>query len=73
MKSIPSFYSMKLAYGPGVVKALAAGLAPIQLDDALETILRRVAEALTSRFVIDKTWVYAVEKARLAGALSDLD
>jgi fructose-1,6-bisphosphatase II len=49
MKSIPSFYSMKLAYGPGVVKALAAGLAPIQLDDALETILRRVAEALDKR------------------------
>jgi len=49
MKSIPSFYSMKLAYGPGVVKALAAGLAPIQLDDALETVLRRVAEALDKR------------------------
>src|SRR5260370_21870960 len=46
MKSIPSFYSMKLAYGPGVVKALAAGLAPIQLDDGLENVLRRVAAAL---------------------------
>jgi len=35
--------------------------------------IRRVAEMLTSRFVIDKTWVYALEKARVAGALSDLD
>jgi fructose-1,6-bisphosphatase II len=49
MKSIQSFYSMKLAYGPGVVKALAAGLEPIHLDDALEKVLRRVAEALGKR------------------------
>jgi fructose-1,6-bisphosphatase II len=49
MKSIPSFYSMKLAYGPAVVKALATGLPPIALDDPLETILRRVAQALGKR------------------------
>jgi fructose-1,6-bisphosphatase II len=49
MKSIPSFYSMKLAYGPAVVKALASGLPPIGLDDPLETVLRRVAEALGKR------------------------
>jgi fructose-1,6-bisphosphatase II len=49
MKSIPSFYSMKLAFGPAVVKALAAGLAPIGLDDPLEVVLRRVAEALGKR------------------------
>ncbi len=35
--------------------------------------IRRVAEMLTSPFVIEKTWVYALEKARVAGALSDLD
>jgi fructose-1,6-bisphosphatase II len=49
MKSIPSFYSMKLAYGPEVVKALAAGMKPIGLDDPLEKVLRRVAEALGKR------------------------
>ena len=49
MKSIPSFYSMKLAYGPAVVKALESGLQAIGLDDPLETVLRRVAEALGKR------------------------
>jgi fructose-1,6-bisphosphatase II len=49
MKSIPSFYSMKLAYGPDVVKALEEGLPPFGLDDPLETVLRRVAEALGKR------------------------
>jgi len=29
-------------------EGLGGGLAPIQLDDALETVLRRVAEALAS-------------------------
>ena len=50
---------------------LAANLGAIKVYTKDE--IRRVAEALTSRFVIDKTWVYALEKARLAGALSDLD
>ena len=49
MKSIPSFYSMKLAFGPQVVKALAAGLPSIGIDDPLAVILRRVAEALGKR------------------------
>jgi fructose-1,6-bisphosphatase II len=49
MKTIVSFYSMKLAYGPQVVMALAAGLEPIAIDDPLETVLRRVAEALGKR------------------------
>ncbi len=31
--------------------------------------IRRVREMLGSRFVIDKTWLYALEKARVAGAL----
>ena len=46
MRSIPSFYSMKVAYAPEVVKALQEGLPPIGIDDPLESILRRVAEAL---------------------------
>jgi fructose-1,6-bisphosphatase II len=49
MRSIPSFYSMKLAFGPDVVQAMAAGLKPIHLDDALETVVRRVAEGLGKR------------------------
>jgi fructose-1,6-bisphosphatase II len=49
MTSIPSFYSMKVAYGPAVVQALADGLPPITIDDPLETVLRRVAEALGKR------------------------
>jgi fructose-1,6-bisphosphatase II len=49
MKSIPSFYSMKLAYGPDVVQALSDGLEPIALDDPLELVLHRVAEALGKR------------------------
>lgn len=49
MRNIPSFYSEKLAYGPEVVRALAAGLAPIRLDDPLAQTLRRVADALGKR------------------------
>ncbi len=35
--------------------------------------IRRVREMIASRFVIEKTWTYAVEKARVAGALAGLD
>jgi fructose-1,6-bisphosphatase II len=49
MKSIPSFYSMKLAFGPQVVKGLASGLPAIGIDDPLDTVVRRIAEALGKR------------------------
>jgi fructose-1,6-bisphosphatase II len=49
MRHIPSFYSMKLAFGPEVVKALAVGLRPILIDDPLPEVLRGVAEALGKR------------------------
>jgi fructose-1,6-bisphosphatase II len=49
MRHIASFYAMKLAFGPVVVKALAEGLGPIAIDDPLEAVLRRVAEALGKR------------------------
>jgi fructose-1,6-bisphosphatase II len=49
MRSIPTFYSMKVAFGSEVVKAVAAGLSPLRIDDPLETILGRVAEALGKR------------------------
>jgi fructose-1,6-bisphosphatase II len=45
MRNIPAFYSMKLAYGPEVVEAIAGGLEPIRLDDPLESVLHRIAEA----------------------------
>jgi fructose-1,6-bisphosphatase II len=49
MHHVPSFYSMKLAFGPEVVKALATGLRPIGIDDPLEDVLHTVAEALGKR------------------------
>jgi fructose-1,6-bisphosphatase II len=49
MRHIPSFYTQKLAYGPQVVKAIASGMTPIQLDDPLEQTLHRVADALGKR------------------------
>ena len=49
MRSIPTFYSMKVAFGPDVLAAQAKGMRPIGIDDPLESILRRVAEALGKR------------------------
>ena len=49
MRSIASFYSMKLAYGPDVVQALATGLPAIGLDDPLKSVLYSVAKALGKR------------------------
>jgi fructose-1,6-bisphosphatase II len=49
MKSIPSFYSMKVAFGPQVVEALTSGLPAFGIDDPLTTIVRRAAEALGKR------------------------
>jgi fructose-1,6-bisphosphatase II len=49
MRSIPTFYSMKIAFGPDVARAMTAGLPPIRMDDPLATILSRVAEALGKR------------------------
>jgi fructose-1,6-bisphosphatase II len=49
MLHLPAFYSMKLAYGPAVVKALADGAGPITLDAPLDTTLGCVADALGKR------------------------
>ena len=49
---------------------LAAQLGTIKTYSKDE--IRRVREMLASRFVIEKTWVYALEKARAAGALAGL-
>jgi len=50
---------------------LAAQLGAIKTYSKDE--IRRVREMLASRFVIEKTWIYALERARAAGALADLD
>ncbi len=47
--NIPAFYSTKLAYGPEVVRAIEQGMEPLQLDEPLDRILSRVAEALGKR------------------------
>jgi fructose-1,6-bisphosphatase II len=49
MMNLPTFYAMKMAYGPGVVAAIEKGMTPISLDDPLEITLGRVAEALGKR------------------------
>src|SRR5262245_17542891 len=41
MNGIASFYSMKVAFGPDVVKAMADGLPALGIDDPLESVLRR--------------------------------
>lgn len=48
MRSIPTFYSMKIAFSPEVAKAIGGGLS-IKMDDPLERILNRVAEAMNKR------------------------
>ena len=48
--------------------ATLGGVTPYTKDE-----IRRVREMLASRFVIDKTWLYALEKARFAGALTGLE
>jgi fructose-1,6-bisphosphatase II len=49
MRSLPAFYSMKLAYGPQVVRAIENGAQPIRLDDPLEQTLNTIAAALCKR------------------------
>jgi ribulose-5-phosphate 4-epimerase/fuculose-1-phosphate aldolase len=50
---------------------VAAGLGAVKTYTQDE--IRRVREMLASRSVVEKTWLYALEKARVAGALADLD
>ena len=49
MKNLTTLYSTKMAYGPEVVRAIAAGLTPLALDDPMEVTLGRLAEALGKR------------------------
>jgi ribulose-5-phosphate 4-epimerase/fuculose-1-phosphate aldolase len=50
---------------------LAANLGTVKVYTKDE--IRRVREMLASRSVIEKTWAYALERARVAGALAGLD
>ena len=50
LRDIPSFYMMKLSYGPAVTRAMEeAGIAPLQLEHPLEETLNAVAKALDKR------------------------
>ncbi len=70
MRHIPSFYAMKVAFGPDVAKAFTAGLTPIQLDDPLDTILLRVAEALGKR--VQELVVVMLNRPRHAAFIADV-
>jgi fructose-1,6-bisphosphatase II len=70
MQPVPSFYSMKLAYGPDVVRALASGGPPILLDDPLERTLRRVADALGKR--VQELVVVTLNRPRHADMIAEV-
>jgi fructose-1,6-bisphosphatase II len=70
MRNVPSFYSMKLAYGPEVVKALAAGLPPVGMDDPLDTVLHRVAEGLGKR--VQELVVVMLNRPRHAAFITEV-
>jgi fructose-1,6-bisphosphatase II len=70
MKNIPAFYSTKLAYGPDVVKAIAAGMTAFTLDDPMETILSRLAEALGKR--ISEVVVVTMDRPRHAAIIAEI-
>lgn len=70
LKNIPAFYSTKLAYGPAVVRAIARGLEPVQIDDPLERTLRRVAEALGKR--VQELVVVTLNRPRHADIITEV-
>jgi fructose-1,6-bisphosphatase II len=50
LRDIPSFYMMKLSYGPAVVRAMKiAGIETVKLESPIEEILLTVAQALNKR------------------------
>ena len=50
LRDIPSFYMMKLAYGPAVVRAMQiSGIETVKLESPVEEILLTVAKALNKR------------------------
>ena len=50
LRDIPSFYMMKLAYGPDVIRSMKiAGIATLKLESPIEETLITVAKALNKR------------------------
>ncbi|HEV2328981.1 MAG TPA: fructose-bisphosphatase class II [Verrucomicrobiae bacterium] len=47
--NLPGFYARKLAFGPGVLKAMREGMEPVCLNAPLEKTLPKVADALGKR------------------------
>jgi fructose-1,6-bisphosphatase II len=70
MKSISTFYAMKVAYGPQVVHAINQGLTPIRIDDPLETVLSSVAEALGKR--VQELVVVMLNRPRHAAFIAEV-
>jgi fructose-1,6-bisphosphatase II len=62
LRSIPSFYSHKIAYGPDVKAALEAKGGPSFLDQPLPDVLAFVAEALGKR--VDELVVVTMDRPR---------
>lgn len=70
MRSIPTFYSMKVAFGPEVVRAMASGLPPIRIDDPLEVILSRLSKALGKR--VQELVVVMLNRPRHAAFIAEV-
>lgn len=70
LRHLPSFYSMKLAYGPAVVQAVSRGLHPIALDDPLSTTLHLVAEALGKH--VQEVVVASLNRPRHAAFIAEV-
>ena len=70
MHTILAFYSMKLAYGPQVAAAIAAGLPEIELDDPPEMTLHRLAEALGKH--VQELVVVMLNRARQAPLIAEV-
>lgn len=70
MRHIPTFYCEKLAYGPGVVRALAEGMEPFDLDTPLEKMLPLVAKALGKR--VNELVVMTLNRPRHADLIASV-
>src|SRR5262245_27502463 len=70
MRHIPSFYAMKVAFGPDVVKATPRGPEPIAIDDPLGTVLHRVAQALGKR--VQELVVVMLNRPRHAAFIAEV-
>lgn len=70
MRSIPTFYCQKLAFGPRVVQALEEGMEPFGLDTPLETMLPQIAEALNKR--VNELVVMTLNRPRHAKLIASI-